>query len=230
MKIALACDHAGFILKEAVAKFLRDEGHDVRDFGTWSTESVDYPDFLYPAAMAVAKGECTRGILVPGVAYAGAIVANKIPGIRGAAVEDLFAARICREHGDANVICLSGQTLGAGLAREIVRTFLTTRFLGGKYAARNEKVSRIEAAHLSSQSLIGPPVSAAKTTDPKKETPAMSEKQSESEPIPVLDLITENDVRRALHSKRPLRAKRKCLITPAARDLIEETGLQVEYV
>jgi ribose 5-phosphate isomerase B len=230
MKIALACDHAGFILKEAVAKYLRDEGHDVRDFGTWSTESVDYPDFLYPAAMAVAKGECERGILVPGIAYAGAIVANKIPGIRGAAVEDLYAVQICRQHGDANVLCLSGQSLGAGLAREIVRTFLTTAFLGGKYAARNQKVSKIESTHLAQQSLTGPSVPTPGKAGTEQGNPPMPENNRASEEIPVLDLITENDVRRAVHSKRPLRAKRKCLITPAARDLIEETGLQVEYV
>jgi ribose 5-phosphate isomerase B len=228
MKIALACDHAGFILKEAVAKFLRDGGHDVVDFGTWSLDSVDYPDYLFPAAAAVAKGECSRGILVPGIAYAGAIVANKLPGVRAAGVEDLFAARICREHGDANILCLSGQTLGAGLAREIVKTFLETSFLGGKYAKRNDKVSQIELALFGKAPM--PELSCAPKENPREKKQNMTEEKNEEDERPVLDLVTENDVRRALHSQTPLRAKQGALITPAARDLIEESGVRVDYV
>jgi ribose 5-phosphate isomerase B len=228
MKTALACDHAGFVLKEAVAKFLRDAGHNVVDFGTWSLDSVDYPDYLFPAAAAVAKGECSRAVLVPGIAYAGAIVANKLPGIRAAAVEDLLAARICREHGDANILCLSGQTLGAGLAREIVKTFLDTPFLGGKYAKRNDKVREIELALFGKAPMPGP--APAPKQNPQEKEPNMSEEKKDRDQEPVLDLITENDVRRALHSQKPLRAKQGALITPAARDLIEESGIQVNYV
>jgi len=229
MKIAIACDHAGFILKEAVAKFLRDERHEVQDFGTWSLDSVDYVDFLYPAALAVAKAECAGGVLIPGIAYAGAILANKVPGIRAAAVEDLFAARICREHGDANILCLSGQTLGAGLAREMLRTFLTTPFLGGKYAARNEKLRRIEAIHMSPLSAPSPPPNPSPNRPPSATPADPSENGSSAKPAP-LELITENDVRKALHAKAPLRAKRNCLITPAARDLIEQESLRIEVL
>lgn len=211
MKIALAADHAGFTLKEAVAAFLRAEKHEIVDYGAYSLESVDYPDFLYPATLAVASGECERGILVAGAAYAGAILANKVPGIRAAACDDLWVVKIAREHGDANILCLGGVTLGAGMAREMVQAFLSTSFLGGKYAARNEKVRKIELQHLSTA-----PAPATKQPELPQRTNA-------------LDLVTERDVERAWHQQKPLIVLRKAIITPAARDLIESHSIEIQF-
>ena len=212
MKIALAADHAGFTLKEAVATHLRQASHEIKDFGTYSLDSVDYPDYLYPATLAVAKGECDRGILVAGAAYAGGIIANKVPGIRAAACEDLWATKISRQHGDANILCLSGYTLGAGIAREMVDVFLGTAFLGGKYAARNDKVSKIESGWTgqSADSLRSNPA-----PDPRKDA---------------LDLITEKDVESALHFGKSLVALRSALVTPSAKDLIEAKGIEIQWI
>ncbi len=212
MKIALAADHAGFTLKEAVAAFLRDGKHEVRDFGTHSLESVDYPDFLYPAALAVARGECERGILVAGAAYAGAILANKVPGIRAAACEGVWTAKIARQHGDANILCLGGATLGAGLARDMVDLFLTTAFLGGKYAKRNDKIAQIEAGF------------AGASADSLRTAPAPDPREG------ALDLVTEKDVERAVHFQERLVALRRAIVTPAARDLLEARGLEIQFV
>ena len=212
MKIALAADHAGFTLKEAIAAFLRQEKIEIVDFGTYSLESVDYPDFLYPATLAVARGECDRGILVAGAAYAGAIVANKVPGIRAAACEDLWSVKTAREHGDANVLCVGGVTLGAGLAREIVQRFLQTAFLGGKYARRNEKIRQIEAG-----------CGASTGSQPLPPPPPDSREQA-------LDLVTEREVERVLHFQESLVVLRTAIITPAARDLIESRKVELQFV
>jgi len=212
MKIALAGDHAGFTLKEAVAAFLREQNHEIVDFGCYGLESVDYPDFLYPAALSVARGECERGVLVAGAAYAGGIVANKVPGIRAAACDDLWSAKTARQHGDANVLCLGGVTLGAGMAREMVQAFLSTAFLGGKYALRNEKVSRIEAGlhGISADALRSGPA-----PDPRDFA---------------LDLVTEKDVEKSLHSDGRLIALRRAIVTPAARDLLDAHGIELQFI
>jgi ribose 5-phosphate isomerase B len=213
MKIALASDHAGFVLKEAIAAGFRQDGIEFHDFGCYSLESVDYPDYLYPAALAVAEGRCDRGVLVPGAAYAGAIVANKIGGIRAAAAEDLFSVRLCREHGDANILCLGGATVGAGLAQQLVKTFLETAFLGGKYARRNDKVTEIEHRH----GLVSRP------------SPANDQIQENPEED-ALRLVTEKDVEQALHEERKLTVLRSAIITPSARELLESREVRIRYV
>ncbi len=212
MRIALASDHAGFTLKEAIAAFLREEKHALEDFGCYSLESVDYPDFLYPATLAVARGECERGILVPGAGYAAGILANKVPGIRAAVCEDLWSVRIAREHGDANVLCLGGVTVGAGLARELVRVFLGTSPLGGKYAERNDKLRRIENKHLASPEEL-----------PQGQPPERAKADA-------LDLVTERDVEKAWELQRGLVVLRTAIITPAARDLIESRRIEIQFV
>ena len=212
MRIALAADHAGFTLKEAIAAFLREEKHEPVDFGCYSLDSVDYPDFLYPATLAVARGECERGILVAGAGYAGGILANKVPGIRAAVCEDLWSARIAREHGDANILCLGGVTVGAGLARELVRLFLETPALGGKYAGRAEKVRQIEAKHLAGSSPL-----------PAVASPVHQRADA-------LDLVTERDVDRAWERQEGLTVFRTAIITPAAKDLIESRKIEIQFV
>lgn len=144
MKVALGCDHAGFLLKEAVLEALRDAGVDVRDMGTFSEESVDYPDVAERVARAVAAGEVERGILLCGTGIGVSIAANKVPGVRAALCHDTFSARMSRAHNDANVLAMGSRVVGAGLAREIVKAWLDGTFEGGRHAARVEKLKQLE--------------------------------------------------------------------------------------
>ena len=144
MRIALGCDHAGFPLKEDLKGFLKDEGHDVVDFGTDSTEPVDYPAFCAAAARAVAAGEADRGIVMGGSGQGEQIVANKVHGIRAALCHDLFLAELSRRHNDANVLGMGARVIAPTYAREIVRVWLDTPFEGGRHVARLEQIGRIE--------------------------------------------------------------------------------------
>ncbi|MBU0630826.1 MAG: ribose 5-phosphate isomerase B [Candidatus Margulisbacteria bacterium] len=130
MKIALASDHAGFAMKERVKQHFAEKGIEFKDFGANSEESVDYPDYAYPAARAVAKGEFDRGIFVCGSGVGVTIVANKVKGIRAVNANDVYTAKQSREHGDCNVLCLAGKRLPASEAMAIVDAWLETRFSG----------------------------------------------------------------------------------------------------
>ncbi len=146
--IALASDHGGFCIKEAIRKYLEKENIPYRDFGTYSEESVDYPDFIYPAALSVAEKICDRAILVDGIGSSSAAIANKLWGVTAAVCNDYFSTIMCRQHSNANVMCIGGKTIGDGLAIELVKLFLNTEFLGGKYAKRLEKIEQISQRHL----------------------------------------------------------------------------------
>jgi ribose 5-phosphate isomerase B len=136
MKIALGTDHAGFRLKEAVKGLLTRLGHEVSDFGTMSEEAVDYPLFIRPAAEAVARGECERGIVFGGSGNGEAMAANKVHGVRCALCWSVESARLSRQHNDANVLSLGERLVPEELALEIVRIWLTTEFEGGRHARR----------------------------------------------------------------------------------------------
>lgn len=140
MKIAMASDHAGFSYKEQIKTVLLEQGHDVRDFGTHSAEPVDYPDFIRPAAEAVASGECERGIVVGGSGNGEAMVANKVSEIRCAVCWDLHSARLSREHNDANVLALGQRMMSIEEALEIVDLWLKTGFEGGRHQRRIDKI------------------------------------------------------------------------------------------
>lgn len=145
MKIALASDHGGLALKEAVKAYLSEHGYAWKDFGTNSSASCDYPDFALPAAEAVASGECERGIFVCTTGIGISIAANKVRGIRCALCTDATCARLTREHNDANVLALGGGIVGVNLAFDIVKTFLETPFSElEKHARRIDKISKIE--------------------------------------------------------------------------------------
>ena len=144
MRIALGADHAGYPLKEHLSSFLRDLGHEVRDLGTSSGESVDYPDFAASVARSVASGESERGILVCGTGVGIAMAANKHPKVRAAPCNDLYTARMARAHNDANVLALGGRVVGEGLAEDIVRTFLETEWEDGRHRRRVEKIHALE--------------------------------------------------------------------------------------
>jgi ribose 5-phosphate isomerase B len=140
MKIAIGSDHAGFAYKEQIKALLPSLGHEVRDFGTHSDAPVDYPEFVRPAAEAVARGECERGVVLGGSGNGEAMVANKVRGVRCAVCWSLDTARWSREHNDANVLALGQRTIPPELALEIVRVWLTTPFAGGRHAARVREI------------------------------------------------------------------------------------------
>lgn len=146
MRIALGADHAGVELKDAVKRLLDDLHLTYEDFGTHSTESVDYPDFAARVARAVAGGDFTRGILVCGTGVGMAIAANKVQGVRAAPVVDLETARLSREHNDANVLALGARVTPADRALQIVKTFLDTEFQGGRHDRRLKKIAELERA------------------------------------------------------------------------------------
>jgi len=140
MKIAIASDHAGFAYKEKIKTLLETWGHEVRDFGTATEAPVDYPLFIRPAAEAVARGECERGVVLGGSGNGEAIAANKVRGIRCALCWSHDTARWAREHNDANVLALGQRTISEELALEIVRIWLTTAFAGGRHLARVKQI------------------------------------------------------------------------------------------
>ena len=136
LKIAISSDHAGFEYKEKIKILLVGLGHDFKDFGTFSAAPVDYPLFIRPAAEAVARGECERGIVLGGSGNGEAIVANKVHGIRCALCWNLETARLAREHNDSNVLSLGQRMIPEELALEIVKVWLVTPFEGGRHARR----------------------------------------------------------------------------------------------
>jgi ribose 5-phosphate isomerase B len=150
MKIAMANDHAGRALKNEIKVWLEAQGHEVVDFGTHTDDAADLPDFVYPAAVALSKGEVDRAILVDGVGYGSAMIANKVAGVFAAVCQDSFCAELARSHSDTNALCLGGKIIGSAIAMEIVRVWMTTDWLGTtepKYARRVQKVVDIDAKH-----------------------------------------------------------------------------------
>ncbi len=136
MKIAIGSDHAGFDYKETIAAMLRQLGHVVRDFGTFSAESVDYPAFIRPVAEAVARGDFDRGIVLGGSGNGEAIVANKVRGIRCALCWNAESARLSRQHNDANMLSLGQRLIPEAVALESVKVWLETPFEGGRHTRR----------------------------------------------------------------------------------------------
>ena len=148
MKIALGADHGGYALKEEIKKMLERLGHTYEDFGCFSTDSCDYPDFGAAAARAVAAGECERGIVVCTTGIGMSIVANKIPGIRCAHCADSVEAEMTRRHNNANILCLGGLVTEEKTALEIVDTFLKFDFEGGRHQRRIDQIADIENGRL----------------------------------------------------------------------------------
>lgn len=148
VRVAIGSDHAGFALKEDLKAFLEDEGHDVLDEGTNSPEPVDYPIFCARVARAVVGGEAERGIVLGGSGQGEQIAANKVQGIRAALCNDLYTARLSREHNDANVLGMGARVVAPTLAREIVRVWLATPFEEGRHVARLDQIGAIERGEL----------------------------------------------------------------------------------
>jgi len=144
MRIALGADHAGFSLKEEIAKYLREKGYEFKDFGVFSTEAVDYPDQAALVARAVASGQFDQGILICGTGIGVCISANKIKGIRAALCHDVFSAQMARAHNDSNVLTMGARVVGPGLALAIVDAYLKGEFAGGRHRQRVEKIMKLE--------------------------------------------------------------------------------------
>lgn len=144
MKLALGCDHGGYLLKEEVKKHLDAKGVEYVDFGCHSTESCDYPDMADAPCKAVTDGDCTFALLFCGTGIGISIAANKHRGIRAACCSDCFSARATRMHNDANVLCMGGRVVGAGLACQMVDEFLSASFDGGRHQRRVDKLTALE--------------------------------------------------------------------------------------
>jgi len=136
LKVAIGCDHGGFDLKKNIISVLRELGCEVEDQGCNSPDSVDYPNFAKSVSTLVKEGVCERGILICGTGIGMSMAANRISGIRAALCHEMFSARMSREHNDANILCLGARVVGPGLALEIVRTWMTSDFSGGRHQLR----------------------------------------------------------------------------------------------
>lgn len=144
MKVAIGCDHGGFTLKPTVLRALDDMKCEVLDLGTFSEESVDYPDYAVKVAKAIVDGEADCGVLMCGTGIGISIAANKVDGIRCAHVTDIFSAQMAKEHNNANCIALGGRITDASTAYEIVKTYIASNFAGGRHQRRIDKITAIE--------------------------------------------------------------------------------------
>lgn len=146
MRVAIASDHGGVEQKGELAAYLADElGCAVTDYGTDTTDSVDYPDYALPVAHAVASGEADFGVLICGTGIGMAVTADKVPGVRASSITSPAFAELFRQHNNGNVVCLSGRFVDLDVNKEIVKTFLTTPFEGGRHERRVEKIMAVDA-------------------------------------------------------------------------------------
>lgn len=147
MRVAIGADHAGYELKQSLIKALEAAGHDVLDHGTHSTESVDYPPICAGVGRAVVNGEADRGIVLGGSGQGEQIAANKVNGVRAALCNDLYTARMSRQHNDANVLSIGARIVAAALAEEIMHLWLATEFEAGRHSARVQQLADIEKSN-----------------------------------------------------------------------------------
>ena len=145
MKIAIGCDHGGLEHKNAIVAHLKERGFEVKDSGIYENHSVDYPDIAVKVCADITSGECQRGILVCGTGIGMSLAANKVKGIRAAAVSEHFSAKYTRLHNNSNILCLGGRVIGIGTAIELTDLFVDTEFEGGRHQNRIDKITAIEA-------------------------------------------------------------------------------------
>lgn len=143
MKIAIGADHGGFAAKKAIFAHLQEKGFELKDFGTHSEESCDYPDIAHEVAKAVAGGQFDLGILICGTGVGMSIAANKVPGIRASLCGDTYSARMTRNHNDSNILCLGARVTGLGLMLDIVDAYLAESFSGGRHQRRIDKIEQL---------------------------------------------------------------------------------------
>jgi ribose 5-phosphate isomerase B len=146
--VALGADHGGFELREILRAYITELGFDVKDMGAYNKDPVDYPDFAHEVAKLVGTGKAWRGIVIDGAGIGSCIVANKVPGVRAGMAYDLSSAMNSREHNDTNVLTLGAGLIGVNLAKQIVKTWLSTEFGGGRHAQRVDKIIAVEKQYL----------------------------------------------------------------------------------
>lgn len=144
MRIVMAADHGGLELKNYIKNYLIGKGYDILDIGTNSEESVDYPDYGKNAGLKIMAKEADLGIIMCGSGIGISIAANKVKGIRAALCHDIYTARMCKQHNNANILAMGGRIIGKGLAIEMVETYLNTKFEGGRHQRRIDKIHEIE--------------------------------------------------------------------------------------
>lgn len=144
MKIAIGCDHAGIVLKQAVLKHLEERDFEIIDVGTYSTESCDYPVYGYKVAELIKNGEAEAGVLICGTGVGISLAANKVKGIRAVVCSEPYTAKMARTHNDANIVSMGARVVGEGLAFDIVDAFFDAKFEGGRHQRRVDLLSRIE--------------------------------------------------------------------------------------
>jgi ribose 5-phosphate isomerase B len=142
--IAIGSDHAAFEIKEDIKKYLTEKGYELKDFGTFGTQPVDYPDFGIKVAESVSRGECEKGLLFCATGVGISISANKVKGIRAAVCSEPYSAKLSREHNNTNILALGSRVVGIGLAKMIVDIWLNTAFDGGRHARRVDKITQYE--------------------------------------------------------------------------------------
>ncbi|MBQ9742756.1 MAG: ribose 5-phosphate isomerase B [Ruminococcus sp.] len=144
MVVAIACDHGGLEIKNAIVEYMKESGVEYKDFGTYTEDSVDYPEYAYKAAKAVATGECEKGIICCGTGIGVAIVANKVKGVRAATVTNEFCAEMTRRHNDSNIITMGGRVIDSETAVKLADIFLNTPFDGDRHTRRVDMITQIE--------------------------------------------------------------------------------------
>jgi ribose 5-phosphate isomerase B len=147
-RVAIGADHGGFELKEILKKDLAEQGYAVQDVGTASKEAVDYPDFALEVARLVGSGKAWRGVMIDGAGIGSCMAANKVPGVRASLAYDVSSASNSREHNDANLLTLGAGLIGVNLAKQILKTWLSTEFGGGRHAGRVNKIMAIEKQYM----------------------------------------------------------------------------------
>jgi ribose 5-phosphate isomerase B len=146
--IGIASDHGGFDLKANIILFLSELGYELSDMGPENSNSVDYPDYGLKIAQAITKNKISRGIVICGTGIGMSIVVNRFPGIRGSLCSDAFTAKLSREHNDSNILIMGGRIIGHGLAKEIVKVWLNTRFEGGRHQKRLDKINQLDISNI----------------------------------------------------------------------------------
>ena len=142
--IAIGCDHGGLVIKNAIVAYFEEKGVEYKDFGTYTADSVDYPEYAYKVATAVASGECEKGIICCGTGIGVAIVANKVKGIRAATVTNEFCAEMTRRHNDSNIVTMGGRVIDEATAVRLAEIFINTPFDGDRHTKRVDMITQIE--------------------------------------------------------------------------------------
>jgi ribose 5-phosphate isomerase B len=225
MIIALASDHGGYELKEGLKAYLKDK-YEVIDFGTNSKESVDYPDYALRVALAVQKGLAQYGIMIDGAGIGSAMVANKVPGIRASVCNDLYTAKNAREHNFANVLTLGSMVIGIGLAKQIVDVWLNTPWAMEveRHKRRVEKIMQVEKSFLGNKvEAISPVMNINLSSNVSNVSAASSQKNN----LP--RLLTVNEVENLVLNKgiKIIELEKGQILTPLARDLLKEKGVEI---